>query len=261
VICTGSQGEPMSALALMAARENHRVKLSADDTVIISAHPIPGNEANVSRVIGGLHRAGADVVHSGLAPVHVSGHANQEELKFFLNLVRPEFFVPVHGEYRHLVHHARLAKGTGMDENNVVICEDGDMLTLSDEGLDVERRFAPAGYLYVDGVVGDVGRGVLRDRRQLAAEGIVVVIVTIDGHTGEIVTGPEIVTKGWVHAPEAEGLLEEAKEAVRRSLTEAIDQNALDFETLRRHARSGLQKFITSRTKRRPAVIPVVMEV
>jgi len=135
------------------------------------------------------------------------------------------------------------------------------MLVLGDEGLDVERRFAPAGYLYVDGVVGDVGRGVLRDRRQLAAEGIVVVIVTIDGHTGEIVTGPEIVTKGWVHAPEAEELLEEAKEAVRRSLAEAIDQDALDFETLRRHARSGLQKFITSRTKRRPAVVPVVMEV
>jgi ribonuclease J len=148
-----------------------------------------------------------------------------------------------------------------MPEENVVICEDGDRVTISDDGLEVERRFAPAGYLYVDGVVGDVGRGVLRDRRQLAAEGIVVVIVTIDGHTGEIVTGPEIVTKGWVHAPEAEGLLEEAKEAVRRSLTEAIDQDALDFETLRRHARSGLQKFITSRTKRRPAVIPVVMEV
>src|SRR3954454_20824282 len=261
VICTGSQGEPMSALALMAAHENHRVKIGAEDTVIISAHPIPGNEANVSRVIGGLYRAGADVVHSGLAAVHVSGHANQEELKILLNLANPEYFVPVHGEYRHLVNHARLAKGLGMDDNHVIICEDGDMLVLGDGGIDVERRFAPAGYLYVDGVVGDVGRGVLRDRRQLAAEGIVVVIVTIDGHTGEIVTGPEIVTKGWVHAPEAEGLLEEAKEAVRRSLTEAIDQDALDFETLRRHARSGLQKFITSRTKRRPAVIPVVMEV
>ena len=201
IICTGSQGEPMSALALMAAHENHRVKLGADDTVIISAHPIPGNEANVSRVIGGLHRAGADVVHSGLAPVHVSGHANQEELKFLLNLVKPEYFVPVHGEYRHLVHHARLARGTGMAEDKVIICEDGDSLLMGDDGIDVERRFAPAGYLYVDGVVGDVGRGVLRDRRALAAEGIVVVIVTIDGHTGEIVTGPEIVTKGWVHAP------------------------------------------------------------
>ena len=261
VICTGSQGEPMSALALMAAHENHRVKLGAEDTVIISAHPIPGNETNVSRVIGGLYRAGADVVHSGLAPVHVSGHASQDELKFLLNLVRPEYFVPVHGEYRHLVHHARLAVGTGMADDRVLICEDGDALVLSEGGIEVERRFAPAGYLYVDGIVGDVGRGVLRDRRALANEGIVVVIVTIDGHTGEIITGPEIVTRGWVHAPEAEALLEEAKDAVRRSLTEAIDEGAMDFETMRRHARSGLSKFISERTRRRPIVVPVVMEV
>ncbi|MGH9038983.1 MAG: ribonuclease J [Acidimicrobiia bacterium] len=261
VICTGSQGEPMSALALMAAHENHRVKLGADDTVIISAHPIPGNETNVSRVIGGLHRAGADVVHSGLAAVHVSGHAAQEELKFLLNLVQPEYFVPVHGEYRHLVHHARLARSTGIAEANVIVCEDGDSLIFGPEGIDVERRYAPAGYLYVDGVVGDVGRGVLRDRRALANEGIVVVIVTIDSHTGEVVTGPEIVTRGWVHAPEAESLLEEAKEAVLRSLTQAIDENALDLETLKRHARSGLSKFINERTRRRPIVVPVVMEV
>ncbi|HLF41374.1 MAG TPA: ribonuclease J [Acidimicrobiia bacterium] len=261
VICTGSQGEPMSALALMAAHENHRVKLGSEDTVIISAHPIPGNETNVSRVIGGLYRAGAEVVHSGLAPVHVSGHASQEELKFLLNLVQPDYFVPVHGEYRHLVHHARLARSTGMAEDHVLICEDGDALVLGPDGLEVERRFAPAGYLYVDGIVGDVGRGVLRDRRALANEGIVVVIVTIDGHTGEIITGPEIVTRGWVHAPEAEALLEEAKDAVRRSLTEAIDEGAMDFETMRRHARSGLSKFINERTRRRPIVVPVVMEV
>lgn len=261
VICTGSQGEPMSALALMAAHENHRVKLGPDDTVIISAHPIPGNEANVSRVIGGLHRTGADVVHSGLAPVHVSGHASQEELLALLNLVQPDYFVPVHGEYRHLVHHARLARGTGLPEDRVFVCEDGDSLVLSDDGIDVERRFAPAGYLYVHGIVGDVGRGVLRDRRALAAEGIVVVVVIVDAHTGEVVTGPEIVTRGWVHAPEAESLLEEAKEAVRRSLAEAAAEGALDFETLKRHARSGLARFIQERTRRRPIVVPVVMEV
>ena len=261
VICTGSQGEPMSALALMAAHENHRVKLGGEDTVIISAHPIPGNETNVSKVIGGLYRAGADVVHSGLAAVHVSGHAAQEELKFLLNLVQPDYFVPVHGEYRHLVHHARLARSTGIPESNVIVCEDGDSLVLGPDGIDVERRYTPAGYLYVDGVVGDVGRGVLRDRRALANEGIVVVIVTLDAHTGEVVTGPEIVTRGWVHAPEAEALLEEAKEAVLQSLQEAIDENALDIETLKRHARSGLSKFINARTRRRPIVVPVVMEV
>ena len=208
----------MSALALMAAKENHRVKLGERGPVILSGHPIPGNETNVSRVIGGLHRAGADVIHSGLAHVHVSGHAAQEALKFLLNLVQPDFFVPVHGEYRHLVHHARLARSTGMADDHVFVCEDGDSLVLGPEGIDVERRYAPAGYLYVDGVVGDMGRGVLRDRRALAKEGIVVVIVTLDAHTGEVVTGPEIVTRGWVHAPEAEELLEEAKEAVLRSL-------------------------------------------
>jgi ribonuclease J len=261
VICTGSQGEPLSALALMAAHENHRVKLDENDTVIISATPIPGNEANVSRVIGGLYRAGAEVVHSGLAQVHVSGHAAQEELKFLLNLIHPEFFVPVHGEYRHLVHHARLARSLGIPDENVMICEDGDSIVLSDEGMDVERRFTPAGYLYVHGIVGDIGRGVLRDRRALASEGIVVVIVTIDAQTGEVVTGPEIVTRGWVHAPEAEALLEEAKEAVRRSLSEAVAEGALDFETLKRHARSSLSKFINERTRRRPIVVPVVMEV
>jgi ribonuclease J len=261
VISTGSQGEPMSALALMAANENHRVKLGPDDVVIISAHPIPGNEANVSRVIGGLHRAGAEVVHSGLAPVHVSGHASQEELRFLLNLVQPEYFVPVHGEYRHLVHHGRLARSSGMAEGRVLICEDGDSLLIGDEGIDIERRYAPSGYLYVHGIVGDVGRGVLRDRRALAAEGIVVVIVTVDARTGEVVTGPEIVTRGWVHAPEAEALLEEAKDAVRRSLAEAAEEGALDFETLKRHARSGLSRFINERTRRRPIVVPVVMEV
>jgi ribonuclease J len=261
IISTGSQGEPMSALALMAANENHRVKLGPEDVVIISAHPIPGNEANVSRVIGGLHRAGAEVIHSGLAPVHVSGHASQEELRFLLNLVQPEYFVPVHGEYRHLIHHARLARSTGLAEDRVLICEDGDSLLLGDEGIDVERRFAPSGYLYVHGIVGDVGRGVLRDRRALANEGIVVVIVTIDARTGEIVTGPEIVTRGWVHAPEAEALLEEAKDAVRRSLAEAAAEGALDFETLKRHARTGLSRFINERTRRRPIVVPVVMEV
>jgi len=193
--------------------------------------------------------------------VHVSGHAAQEELKTLMALAKPEYFVPVHGEYRHMVHHARLARSTGIPEDRVLICEDGDSLLITDDGIDVERRYAPAGYLYVHGIVGDIGRGVLRDRRALANEGIVVVIVTVDAHTGEVVTGPEIVTRGWVHAPEAEALLEEAKDAVRRSLAEAADEGALDFETMKRHARSALSRFINERTRRRPIVVPVVMEV
>jgi ribonuclease J len=261
VICTGSQGEPMSALSLMAAHEHKHVKVSEDDVVVISAHAIPGNEANVSRVIDSLHRAGAQVVHDRNSPVHVSGHASQEELKFVLNLLTPEWFVPVHGEYRHLVHHAELAEASGVAGEHVLVCEDGDVLTLSGEGIEVDRRAVPAGYMYVDGIVGDIGHGVLRDRRVLAEEGVVVVIVTLDATTGEIVTGPEIVTRGWVYAPEAEDLLEEARQAVRASLEEAAREGATDFETMRRHARRSVGKFINERTRRRPIVIPVVMEI
>lgn len=261
IICTGSQGEPMSALSLMAAHEHKWVKVSSDDVVVISAHAIPGNEANVSRVIDSLHRAGAEVVHGRGADVHVSGHASQDELKLMLNLVQPDWFVPVHGEYRHLVHHARLAEGVGVPREHVIVCEDGDALLLGADGVEVERRAAPAGYVYVDGTVGDVGRAVLRDRRALAEEGVVVVIVTIDARTGEIVTGPEIVTRGWVHAPEAEELLEEAKQQVREGLEAAAAEGATDFETMRRHARKALGRFISERTRRRPIVIPVVMEV
>jgi ribonuclease J len=266
IICTGSQGEPMSALSLMAAHEHKHVKISSDDVVVISAHAIPGNETNVSRIIDSLHRAGAEVLHGGSSPVHVSGHASQEELKMILNIVQPEWFVPVHGEYTHMIHHARLAEAVGVPKDHVLVCEDGDALTLerSADGtisLEVERRAVPAGFLYVDGIVGDVGQGVLRDRRNLAEEGLVVVIVTVDSKTGEVVTGPEIVTRGWVYAPEAEELLEEAKAAVLASLQEAADEGATDFDTLRRHCRRSLGKFINERTKRRPAVIPVVMEV
>lgn len=261
VICTGSQGEPMSALALMAAHEHRSIKVSEDDVVILSAHAIPGNEANVDRVIDSLHRAGADVFHGRNADVHVSGHASAEELKFMLDLVRPEWFVPVHGEYRHLVHHARLAEDVGVEPDHILICEDGDVVTLDDAGAEVEQRAVPAGYTYVDGITGDVDQGVLRDRRTLAAEGFVVVIVTVDSATGDVVTGPEIVTRGWVWEAEAEVIIEEAKAAVRASLADAAREGATDFDTLRRHTRRALGKVINERTKRRPAIIPVVMEV
>src|SRR6266550_3028201 len=185
IICTGSQGEPMSALSLMAAHEHKHVKVSPDDVVVISAHAIPGNESNVSRVIDSLHRAGAEVVHDRTSPVHVSGHASQEELKFLLNLLEPEWFVPVHGEYRHLVHHAQLAREVGIAADRVIICEDGDVITLTADGAFGERRAVPAGYMYVDGIVGDIGHGVLRDRRVLSEEGVVVVILTVDTQAGK----------------------------------------------------------------------------
>ena len=226
-----------------------------------SARIIPGNERAISRLIGHLYKRGANIIEEKRRLVHVSGHASQEELKFMLSLLSPEWFVPVHGEYRHLVHHARLAHEVGVPEDHVLVCEDGDVVTLGDTGAEVERRAVPAGYMYVDGIVGDVSRGVLRDRRMLSEEGVVVVIVTVDATTGEIVTGPEIVTRGWVYAPEAEGLIEDAKEVVRESIAQAAGEGATDFDTMRRHCRKSLARFIDERTRRRPAVIPVVMEV
>ena len=261
VVCTGSQGEPMSALALMASHEHKYVKVGEDDVVVISAHAIPGNESNVARVIDAFYRTGAKVVHDGNAPVHVSGHASQEELKFLLNLVEPEYFIPVHGEFRHMVHHAELAIASGVAPEKVLVCEDGDVVTIGGGDVEVERQAVPAGYTYVDGIVGDIEQGVLRDRRQLAEEGVVVVFVTVDVRSGKIVSGPEIVTKGWVHATEAEALLGEARDAVRSAIEDATEQGGTDFETVRRSARRTLGKFINERTKRRPAIIPVVLEV
>jgi len=199
-------------------------------------------------------------VHSGIAEVHVSGHGQQEELKTLLSVARPEFFIPVHGEFRHLTHHARLAMQMGVAQANVLLAEDGDVIELTDAGLDFVDE-VPAGFLYVDGIVGDVGHGVLRDRRVLAEEGVVVVVVTVDSRTGDVVSGPEIITRGWVYAPEAEGLLEEARQAVRDSLKEAAAEGATDFETLRRHVRQAAGRFVNERTKRRPMIVPIVMEV
>ena len=261
VICTGSQGEPMSALSLMATHEHKVLKVSSDDVVVLSAHAIPGNEPSVHRVIDGLHRAGALVLHEGTAPVHVSGHASREELKFVLGLVQPDWFIPVHGEYRHLVHHAALGIEMGLSAEHVLVCEDGDAVTLEAGGLDFERRAVPAGYQYVDGIAGDISHGVLRDRRTLGEEGLVVVIVTVDAGTGEIVTGPEIVTRGWVYEAEADALLEDAKAAVRDALTVPAGDGAVDVELLRRDARRALGRLINERTRRRPAVIPVILEV
>jgi ribonuclease J len=260
VVSTGSQGEPLSALALMAEGASKWLHLRPGDVVIISAHPIPGNEWAVGKVIDGLHRRGAEVVHTGIAPVHVSGHARQEELRTLLSVAGPEWFVPVHGEYRHLVNHVRLATAMGVDEDHAVLCEDGDVVVLDDDGI---RRGEPvaAGFLYVDGTVGDVGHGVLRDRRVLAEEGVVVVVATVDLHAAEVVCPPEIITRGWVHAPEAEALLGEASDAVRVELEKALADGAADHESLRRHARRALGRFVGERTRQRPMIVPVVVTV
>jgi ribonuclease J len=260
VICTGSQGEPMSALALMAAGENRFVKVGEGDLVVLSSHAIPGNESNVGKVIDGLCRAGAEVVHSGLAPVHASGHAMREELKLLLSLARPRSFIPVHGEFRHLLHHTRLAREMGVPPEGILLAEDGDVVELTVDAIEFVGE-VPSGYLYVDGIVGDIGPGVLRDRRLLAEEGVIVVVVTVDAKTGSVLTGPEIITRGWVYAPEADKLLDEAREVVLEAVEERPEPGPPDFETLKRRARAALGRFVQERTRRRPMIVPVVMEV
>src|SRR5205823_6681811 len=185
------------------------------------SHAIPGNEGAVSKVIDGLYRLGVEVVHSGLADVHVSGHAMQGELQTLLSVAHPTYFIPVHGEYRHLTHHARLAVRMGVAEERVLLAEDGDVVELTDDGIDFAGE-VPAGYLYVDGIVGDVGHGVLRDRRVLSEEGVVVVVVTVDAQSGQLLTRPELITRGWVHGPEAEELIEEGRDRVQEEVEKAV---------------------------------------
>lgn len=259
IISTGSQGEPMSALSLMASGENKWLKLEHDDLVIISADAIPGNETAVGKVIDGLYRRGASVIHAGVEKVHTSGHAKSDELKTLLSVAKPQSFIPVHGEFRHLFNHTMLAKEMGVAQSNILLAEDGDVVVLSDDGIDFGGE-VPAGYLYVDGVVGDVTHGVLRDRKVLSEEGVIVVVVTVDVKTGEVVTGPEIITRGWIHADEADLLIEEAKDAVRTSIRDAAALDTRDLETLRRHVRSALGKYVNRQTKRKPMIVPVVLE-
>ena len=259
VISTGSQGEPMSALSLLARGENRFVKLGDRDTVILSSHAIPGNESAVNKVIDGLLRRGAEVVHSGVQDVHATGHAQADEIKTYLSLVQPEWFVPIHGEFRHMTANARLGELMGVPHDNVLLCEDGDVIELTDDGRAHAGR-VPAGYVYVDGIVGDVGQGVIRDRRVLGEEGVVVVVVTVDMQTGKVLTGPDIITRGWVYAPEAEDLLDEACDRVSTALEAALKNGERDVEALERDVRRTAGKFVSERTKRRPMIVPVVME-
>ncbi len=260
VISTGSQGEPMSALSLMATGDNKWLRIGEDDVVVISAHPIPGNEWSVGRVIDDLHRRGAEVVHSGAEAVHVSGHARQGELRTLIAVTTPECFVPVHGEFRHMVHHARLALSMGIDPAKVLLCEDGDVIQLDQKGITRDGR-VPAGYVYVDGTVGDIEHGVLRDRQKLAEEGVVMVVVTVDRQKGTLSCPPVVETRGWVYAPEAEELLGEASDVVGAAVTKALGDGAHDIEVLSRHTRKALGKFVGERTRRRPMIVPVVLMV
>jgi len=259
VISTGSQGEPYSALSLMAAGEHKFVKLHPDDSVILSSSMIPGNEPAIHRVIDGLYRTGADVFHVPTVPVHVSGHAAADELRFVLSLVKPRWFIPVHGERRHLSHHARLARDVGIPAERIIVAEDGDVVEIAEECRLSDR--VPAGMTLVDGIgIGDVGEFVLRDRRRLAADGILVVVVAVDAHHGDLVAGPDIVNRGVVDDAAVE-VLEEARNLVMLSLKESAAQGVADRSVLEQNIRRTLRKYFWETTKRKPAVVPVIMEV
>lgn len=261
VMTTGSQGEPMSGLTRMSVRDHNRLRIVAGDTVVVSATPIPGNEKSVYRTIDNLWKLGATVVHGTDGKSHVSGHASQEELLLMLNLVRPEFFVPVHGEYRMLVQHGKLAVRTGVEADNVFVIEDGDVLEFTGEyGDKVGKTYG--GNVLVDGSgIGDVGEAVLRDRRALAGDGIVLVVVAIDAEEARVTAGPDVVARGVFYLPEADGVLEELRTTLRLMLDSISVEGMRDVGTVKEHLRETVSKAIYARTKRRPVVIPLVLEV
>ncbi|MBQ5600879.1 MAG: ribonuclease J [Phascolarctobacterium sp.] len=261
IITTGSQGEPMSALTRMAMNDHKKVGIMPGDTVIISATPIPGNEKLVSRTINHLYKLGAEVIYEKSNGVHVSGHASQEEIKLMHNLVRPKYFIPVHGEYRHLIKHANIAKDLGMPKEYIVISENGSVIELSKEGINVAGKIQ-SGKVLVDGLgVGDVGNIVLRDRRLLSQDGIMIVVVTIDHETYQVVSGPDIVSRGFVYVREAEDLMEEAREKVLSALDRCETNGVTEWSMIKSAIRDSLGRFLYEKTRRRPMILPIIMEI
>ena len=261
IITTGSQGETMSALTRMAAGEHRKVKITPNDLVIISANPIPGNEKSVSKVIDDLMQIGAEVVYSSLQNIHVSGHAAQEEQKLILALTKPKYFIPVHGEYRQLRAHGETAQMMGIPLKNIILMENGKVLEITAE----EAKFngmVPNGRVLVDGLgVGDVGSIVLRDRQHLSQDGLIVIVLTMDSSTGEVVAGPDVISRGFVYVRESENLMDDVKNVIRHEIRNCEQQGVRDWSTIKSTVRENLREYIFSKTKRNPMIIPIIMEV
>ncbi len=261
IITTGSQGEPMSALSRMAASEHRKVNIVEGDTIIISATPIPGNEKLVSKVINQLFKKGAEVIYGSQENIHVSGHACQEELKLMQTLVRPKHFIPVHGEYRHLKQHGELAIKLGLDSKNVVIPDVGDVIEVTRNGIK-KNGSVISGQIFVDGLgVGDVGNIVLRDRKHLSQDGILTVVVTLSKENKAIVAGPDIISRGFVYVRESESLMDEARDIVRNTLLDCEEKNISDWATLKSNVRDELRSYLYEKTKRKPMILPIIMEI
>ncbi|NLX63094.1 MAG: ribonuclease J [Tissierellia bacterium] len=261
ILTTGSQGETMSALSRMAFSEHRKIQLVPEDTIIVSASPIPGNEKTVFKVINRLIEIGTKVIYESLADVHVSGHACQEELKLMHTLLKPKFFIPVHGEYRHLKRHSELAMELGMPEENIFIANNGDVIEFTKNSAAITQS-VPAGNILVDGLgVGDVGNIVLRDRKHLSEDGLMVVVVTISKQEGKVIAGPDIISRGFVYVRESEDLMEEARNVVKAALNECEKRNITDWSTLKSSIRDSLRKFLYEKIKRNPMILPIIMEV
>ena len=261
IITTGSQGEPMSALSRMASAEHKKVNIVEGDTIIISATPIPGNEKLVSKVINQLFKKGAEVIYGSAENIHVSGHACQEELKLMQTLIKPKNFIPVHGEYRHLKQHGELAIKLGLNPKNVVIPEVGNVIEVNRSGIRKSGTVI-SGQIFVDGLgVGDVGNIVLRDRKHLSQDGILTVVVTLSKDNKTIVAGPDIISRGFVYVRESEGLIDEAREIVRNTLLECEEKNITDWATLKSNVRDELRSYLYEKTKRKPMILPIIMEI
>ena len=260
LITTGSQGEPMASLARIAFSNHRKITIELNDTFIISASPIPGNDKLISRVINQLFRKGADVIYEDLEDVHVSGHAYQEELKLIHTLVHPKYFMPVHGEYRHLKHHGDLAENLGMKKNNIFILETGNVLELTKDGCKKEGKVR-TGAIFVDGLgVGDVGNIVLRDRRHLAQDGMLTIVVAIERDTLSIVSGPDVITRGFVYVKESEALINKVKELSVNELERCLSMGVIEWYVLKGNIKKTVENYIYETTKRRPTIIPIIME-
>ena len=261
IITTGSQGETMSALTRMAAGEHRKVKITPNDLVIISANPIPGNEKSVSKVIDDLMQIGAEVVYSALADVHVSGHACQEEQKLIFALSKPKFFIPVHGEYRQLMAHSETAQMMGIPAKNVILMENGKVLEI-DENEAKFNGMVPNGRVLVDGLgVGDVGSIVLRDRQHLSQDGLIVIVLTLDSSTGEVVAGPDVISRGFVYVRESENLMDDVKNVVKNEVNKCEEKGIKDWATIKSTLRENLRDYVFTKTKRNPMIIPIIMEI
>jgi ribonuclease J len=261
IITTGSQGESMSALTRMASGEHRKVKITPNDLVIISANPIPGNEKYISKVIDDLMQIGAEVVYSALEHVHVSGHACQEEQKLIFALTKPKYFVPVHGEYKHLMAHSETAMQMGIEKENIFMMTNGRVLEINDQSARL-TGIVPNGKILVDGLgVGDVGSIVLRDRQHLSQDGLIVIVLTMDSNTGEVVAGPDVISRGFVYVRESENLMDELKDLVNIEVMRCIDNNITDWSTIKSTIRDSLKDYIFQKTKRNPMLLPIIMEV